>query len=76
MPADKDNNVLAEASDDDLNVKVNITVANNDVGYRVEGYDFDEESKKARFLVAFASMDAAQVTDVDIFQRRQAWLPQ
>lgn len=70
VPADKDNNVLAEASDDDLNVKVNITVANNDVGYRVEGYDFDEESKKARFLVAFASMDAAQVTDVDIFSTK------
>lgn len=67
VPADKDNNVLTEASDDDLNVRVNITVANNDVGYRVEGYDYDEESKKARFLVAFANMDAAQTTDVNIF---------
>lgn len=70
VPADDDNKVLSQASEDDLNVRVNITVANNDVGYRVEGYDYDEETKKVRFLIAFASMDASQTTNVAVFSAK------
>lgn len=70
VPADDRNNVLTNASDEDLGIKVNITVANNDVGYRVEGYDFDESTKKVRFLLAFANMDAAYVPTIDAFGSR------
>lgn len=52
------------ADDDDYFVKVNITVANNNVGYQVAGFDYDENTKKAKLLVAYADMDASQARDV------------
>lgn len=70
VPADDNNNINYNATDDDFNVRVNITVANNDVGYRVEGYDYDPITKKARFLVSFATMDASAVTGIDGFSSK------
>lgn len=70
VPADENNNILTDASDDDLGLRVNITVANNDVGYRVEGYDYDEANKKVRFLVTLASMDATLVQEVNVFSEK------
>ncbi len=67
VPADDENNINYDASDEDLNVKINITVANNEVGYRVEGYDYDPVTKKAQFLVTFATMDSTSVRDIDAF---------
>ena len=70
VPADDSNNINYGASEDDLNVKINITVANNDVGYRVEGYDYDDETKKARFLVTFATMDSTAALSIDAFSSK------
>lgn len=70
VPADDKNNILTEASDDDLAMRVNITLANNDIGYRVEGYDYDEATKKVRFMVTLANMDASYAPDVDVFSER------
>lgn len=68
VPIDSSNNIITDASDDDMMLKVNITVANNDVGYRVEGYDFDKSTKKAKFLVAMANMEADFVPGNNAFQ--------
>jgi len=72
VPADDYNNINYNASEDDLNVRINITVANNNVGYRVEGYDYDPITKKAKFLMTYATMDSTAVTEIDGFSSRAA----
>ena len=67
VPADDRNNIKYDASEDDLAVKIHISEANNDVGFRVEGYDFNPETKKVQFVLTFASMDATIVKNVDAF---------
>lgn len=70
IPADDNNNINYDASEDDLNVRINITVANNEVGYRVEGYDYNPEVKKARLLITFATMDSTAVQNIDGFSSK------
>jgi len=67
IPVDDKNNVLVNASDDDFDVKVHITKANNKIGYRVAGYDYDPDTKRARFLVTYASMDSTLAPEPDTF---------
>lgn len=67
VPVDSNNVIIKDPSDEDIALKVNITVANNNVGYRVEGYDYDTATKKAKFLIAHANMEADFVPSVAAF---------
>lgn len=58
IPVDQEGVIRTDASDEDLDVKVNITIANNNIGYRVAGYDYDESTGKVGFVVHLAVMDA------------------
>ncbi|MBR1970661.1 MAG: S-layer homology domain-containing protein [Clostridia bacterium] len=58
IPVDQDGNVRYDAAENDFGVKINITVANNKTGYRVAGYDYDEETKKVGMIVHLASMES------------------
>jgi len=64
VPANDDNTVRTNASDADLDVVVNINQATADRGFRVEGYDYDPVTKKARFLVMYASMNSESLGSV------------
>lgn len=70
IPVDQDGNKRLDATDDDFDVKVNITVANNETGYRVAGFDYDEKTKKVGMVVHFASMDATLEGSVNQYSGR------
>lgn len=66
VPADDKNNINTDATDEDLALKMDIR-KNDKVGYRVAGYDYDEFTKKARFIVFLASMDATLAPSINTF---------
>lgn len=70
VPVDSENNIRINASDEDFMMKTNITEANNKFGYRVEGYDYNEETKKVRLLVVHSDMNAGYMGNLDVFATR------
>ena len=70
IPVDTDNNIRVDASDEDFMLRINITEANNKFGYRVEGYDYDEETKKVRFLLIHSDMDSEYIGNINVFATR------
>ena len=64
VPANDDNSIRTNASEADLDVVVNINQATADRGFRVEGYDYDPVTKKARLLVMYASMNSESLGSV------------
>ena len=70
IPVDQDGNNRLDATAEDFEVKVNITVANNETGYRVAGFDYDGKTKKVGMVVHLASMDAALEGSVSQYSGR------
>ena len=56
----------ANASVEDCMVTVKIDVDNNEVGYLVSGYDYNEDNESAKLLVIYADMNATQVRGVEL----------
>lgn len=54
------------ASVEDCMVTVKIDVDNNEVGYLVSGYDYNEDNDSARLLVIYSDMNAMQVRGVEL----------
>ena len=58
--------VNPQAGDADCMVTLKIDVENNETGYLVSGYDYNENKKSARLLVIYADMNASQVRGMEL----------
>jgi len=62
------------AADDDCMVTLKIDVENNETGYLVSGYDYNENKKSARLLVIYADMNASQVRGMELTTSKASFI--